>query len=72
MLIEIITAIVIACLLMWAFSEYLVWAGDYDGQAEFDEEKKNLFEYSLIPPRAVYDSRKIVYFWFTFYKAKYV
>ena len=72
MLIEIITAIVTVCLVMYAFSEYLLWAADYDGAAEFDEEKRNSFYYSLIPPRALYDSRKIVYFWATYYKIKYL
>jgi hypothetical protein len=72
MLIEIITATVTVYLIMWAFSEYLLWAAEFEGAAEFEEEKKDSFYYSLIPPRALYDSRKIIYFWVTYYKIKYM
>jgi hypothetical protein len=71
MLIEIITAIITVGLVMWAFSEYLLWAESYDGESEFEEEKKDSFYYSLIPPRALYESRKIVYYWATYYWARY-
>lgn len=71
MLIEIIIALAIAAALLWSFSEYLLWAEDYGGAAEFDDEKKNAFVYNLLPPKAVSESRKVVNFWTQYYYAKY-
>jgi len=71
MLIEFITAGLVVYTMIYIFSRYLLWSSDYVEAAEFDDEKKNNILYSLTAPVAVSDSRKVVYFWFNFYKAKY-
>lgn len=63
MLIEIAVAVVIVLL----FSEYLKWANTYYGAAEFNDEKKNAFAYSLLPPKALAESHKVVQFWTNYY-----
>ena len=71
MIVEIIVALAVAGLIVYAFFWYLNWAIGFNQDATFDAEKKTYLEYKLIPPKPLRDSRKYVFFWLNYYYIRY-
>lgn len=70
MIVSILIAICTVFLLIYGFSEYLLWAPGYRSDAQFDDKKKNSVLYTLLPPESLSDSRKYLYFWANYYWIK--
>ena len=70
MLLEIIIALVVTCIILYGFYQYLLWASSYKTSAQFDDDKKASGLYKVLPPTALTDSRKYLYFWTTYYWIK--
>jgi hypothetical protein len=73
MLLEILTALIVAVLLFYLFIIYLQWSQCYRSASDIDLSGalKNKWQYSMLPPRCVSDSLKYVSFWNQYYSSRY-
>jgi hypothetical protein len=67
---EIITGIIVYCIVIYLFCLYLDWGSSYVSSARYDSDKKDSFLYTLAPSAGLTDSKKYLLFWLKYYNAK--